>query len=154
MVVWGRLQPTGESWESAFATAGSEIQGETMLRCLAVALMAATLSACAPHTVKNYQGDMRPRTEVAVLMHYPETGLKIFDIDGKSVQGRFTTWDPDAWREVELLPGDHTVSGGLYLANRYAIYYKTLSFSAGKRYKLAYETVNDEKAHIYLVEEP
>lgn len=114
-------------------------------------LMGVLIAACAPSTVLQYEGPQRSLDQVAVLYHNTEQGIKIFRIDDKTVMNRFTTYNPDGWSEVHLEPGVHTLSGGLYIRNQYAIFREMHRFEAGKKYRLMYETIEDnKKVRFYL----
>jgi hypothetical protein len=111
-------------------------------RAFFVSFVLLSFTACAPSIVRYYEGPDRALDKVAILYHNTEQGIKIFDIDDKSVQNRITTFNPDGWSEVHLEPGVHTLSGGLYLGNKHAIFRQQYKFEPGKKYRLTYD-VND-----------
>jgi hypothetical protein len=111
------------------------------------------VSACAPSVVYKYEGPDRSLDKVAVLYHNTERGIKIFRIDDNSVMNRITTFNPDGWEEVHLEPGLHTLSGGLYVENKYAIFREQYNFDAGKKYRLMYK-IDDIGAKVRFSLEP
>lgn len=124
-----------------------------LLKCSAL-LAVLVLQGCAAANVQMFSGEPRASSEVATLLNSRKTGLLVYEVDDKNIQSRIATYDPDAWEQVQLLPGEHTLTGGLYQGSRYAIFVERYSFAAGKRYQMAYEIVNDKKVRFSLVEVP
>ena len=110
-------------------------------------LLLGVAGCLAPPVVHHYPGPEHPPDQVAVLYHNTERGFEITRIDGTYVQNRLTTFNPDGWDEVHLEPGMHTLTGGLYLRDKYAIFVKRYRFEAGKKYRLMY-AVDDIGANV------
>lgn len=114
------------------------------MKQFSVLLVAIFFSGCAaPDIVMRYGGEPRSRNDVAVLQNSTQQGAKIYSLNGEDILNRFKYWDPDAWEELHIEPGVHTLGGGIFLESAYAPFMRTHRFEAGERYTLRYEVSED-----------
>jgi len=114
------------------------------MRALILSLGGVLLTACDTPLVRQYEGPVKNKSDIAILYHKQNLGWMINKTDGKSIANGITTWSGSAGvDELHLLPGEHHISGALRVGDRYAYFNIKYDFEAGKEYQLGYKLLNE-----------
>ncbi len=116
-----------------------------------VAALVLLVGACAsPEVVRRYEGQVKPKSEIAILYNDPATSVRIHRIDGQELASRLTTWNgSEGVREVHLLPGTYLVLGAVSAQGGWALYEKEIRVEAGNRYRMQYENAGNGRVRVF-----
>ena len=102
------------------------------------------LTACDTPLVRQYEGPVKNKSDIAILYHKQNMGWMISETDGKAIANGLTTWSGSAGvDEIHLLPGEHEITGSLRVEDKSAYFRIKYAFEAGKEYQLSYKLLDE-----------